>query len=451
MSFRDSARNPFTNDIDRLYNLRSESKGGSTTNIIGVNDITIPASPNYPSTDSGASTSYIVYLDYEIYRTSTNSTYFEVRNETQGVDLTIVDAEVALSNYTCKFNPTNTNVRNAIEFHVGSTSNVAGDTISYKAQSAGGLLNAATLNSLVKGVSSVVIASTITSNYGQINADIIVKSTEDVGAVLSTNIVDLNANGGGEIIMLEGIYNALSTSIGLLDNVNIRGVGWATKIKVSSSSVIPLFSNASTLVQCKLSDLEIDGQKSSFVSAMDCILLETSSNVTFDNLYIHDFVSDGIELDSTSFNLKINNCYIDNCADAISIDQDSSGVMITNNTLINGTNGIATDTRQYGLKIDGNTIKNNTSRGVFLRDAFGARVTNNTITGNSSAGIYVFNSTSCIIANNFCYNNESGSTSQILLDTSNLNIVGFNMTSTTSTINTNIDDKGANNQKVANI
>lgn len=132
MIYYDPAQNPLTNEIDRPYILRSDSKGGSTDNITGSTDVTIPASPNYPPSESGASTSYFCYLPMDTYRTSTNSTSFSVRNETQGVDLVIVEPSAALSNYTCKFYSTTSERRNVLEVHVGSTSNEAGDVLSYQ-------------------------------------------------------------------------------------------------------------------------------------------------------------------------------------------------------------------------------------------------------------------------------------------------------------------------------
>lgn len=137
LTYYESAKHPLGSTVVRPYHIRSESKGGSTSNVIGIDDVTVPASPNFPPTESGASTSYFIFLDWDIYKTSTNSTGFSVRNETQGVDLSIVDPSVGLSNYTCKLYSTISERRNVLEVHVGSTSNVASDTLSLEGYASG--------------------------------------------------------------------------------------------------------------------------------------------------------------------------------------------------------------------------------------------------------------------------------------------------------------------------
>lgn len=147
--YYDSAKNPQTNVVDRPYTIRSAGKGGSTTNTIGTTDVTIPSAPNFPSTDSGAtSTSYHIFLPFTIYKTSTNTTSFSVYNETQGRALTIVDQDASLTDYTCKFFSQDSERRNMLEVHVGSTSNEASDSLSWEGKADGSLIYAERLNNL---------------------------------------------------------------------------------------------------------------------------------------------------------------------------------------------------------------------------------------------------------------------------------------------------------------
>jgi len=459
MSFRDSARSPFTNDIVRLYNIRSESKGGSTTNTIGVNDITIPASPNFPSSDSGASTSYIVYLDYEIYRTSTNSTYFEVRNETQGVDLVIVDADVALSNYTCKFNPTNTNVRNAIEFNVGVGSNSAEDIISFKAQSAGGVLNAATLNTFVKGVSSIVLATTQTADYGQINADLIIKSTENASSHINAFITQLSDNGGGELKLLEGQYNS-TTEIVMKSNVTLKGVGFGTHLVKNHSTIF--IEAVSTDINISIEDLQVDGNS----NAGDGINI-AGNRSEVKRCWIHDNTEDGIQLGSDWSNIDKNYIY-DNGDHGVNItgqynkiisnelnNNTLNGIYLANeNTVISNNNIFSNDDHGIGLisadkvTITGNDIYANSDNGIYIQsNVFRTTITGNSITDNSSYGIFVDSGQNINIMSNIIDNNDSDSTSQAFLNTNaDSCLVLGNITSTNAGVGSpKIDDQGNNN------
>jgi hypothetical protein len=115
------------------YMLRSTGKGGASgTTMIEVADVFVPSAANFPSTKVGTPTRYFIDLPYDAYRTTTNSSDFEVYNETQSRALSIVEATATLTNYTCKFFPVTSERRNLLEVHVGSTSNEASDQISYK-------------------------------------------------------------------------------------------------------------------------------------------------------------------------------------------------------------------------------------------------------------------------------------------------------------------------------
>lgn len=168
MTYYNSAVNPFTNVIDRPYSVRSESKGGSTDNVIGATDISISTAANYPPTESGTSTSFYVYMPMAAFYTSTNSSDFTVRNETQAFDLTIVDTTAVLTGRSCKFFTTDSRRSHIIEVDVSSTSNNEGDTLSYEGLFVGSVLRDSDINEM--SVNSLA-AGNLTINHAVIDTN----------------------------------------------------------------------------------------------------------------------------------------------------------------------------------------------------------------------------------------------------------------------------------------
>jgi len=170
MSYYTNSKNPYTNIIDRPYVLYSASQGGASSSsyILGTTDVTIPANPNYPPSESGASTSYFIFTRWDFYKTSTNSTQFYLYNETQSKVITVVDQDAVLSDYTGKFMGQGSEKRNVIECHVGTTSNQASDQISYKAVVTGSVFDAYEINNFE--VDTFIINSTsMTVNSSGLN------------------------------------------------------------------------------------------------------------------------------------------------------------------------------------------------------------------------------------------------------------------------------------------
>ena len=176
-TYFNSQKDPFDSDnIVRLLDIRSATKGGGSTNFLAVADLTVPTSPNYPSTTNGTANRYFIYLPYNLYRTSTNTTSFIVTNETQSKSITIIEPGATLTDYTCKLSPFNSDVLNVIEVHVGSTSNQAGDTLSYQAKAVGSGLNSTIIDNLeltTLQASSISVTNGIeSSTFTSSNVDI---------------------------------------------------------------------------------------------------------------------------------------------------------------------------------------------------------------------------------------------------------------------------------------
>jgi hypothetical protein len=205
-AYYDYSIDPVTNTV-YPYILRSLTKGGTTTNKIGVPDLTISAAANFPSTNTTSTPSrYFIELPMDVYYTSTNTSSFSVRNETQSRALTIVTPTATLSNYTCKFMNTGSERKSVLEVHVGSTSNQAGDSLSYEGYFAGSVLKSTvTDNFYISGLScnsTATIADLSVTNRLLVNGamsttvdtgGIAIKSTVSAASFLSVSNVNVTS------------------------------------------------------------------------------------------------------------------------------------------------------------------------------------------------------------------------------------------------------------------
>jgi hypothetical protein len=139
--FKDTAIDPATGTIPEYYKIRSTSKGGAGTGIIGVDDETVPSSATFPVVTP---TRYILYTDYDIdYNTVASGVRdFQITDETRSQVLLRVDSDVTPSTNQFRiFDPVN-GVANAIEVHVGVGSTQAGNTLSIEGYIKGGVIKA---------------------------------------------------------------------------------------------------------------------------------------------------------------------------------------------------------------------------------------------------------------------------------------------------------------------
>lgn len=167
-AYYDYSVDPVTNQIYPVI-LRSASKGGSTTNKIGVIDVNVPAAANFPSSFTTSTPSrYFVELPMDAYWTSTNTASFSVRNETQGRNLTVISPAASLTDYTCKFATTAAEKKSILEVHVGSTSNMANDTLSYEGYFAGTTLKSTIFDHVQMGSITFNSTATVEGNIYQV-------------------------------------------------------------------------------------------------------------------------------------------------------------------------------------------------------------------------------------------------------------------------------------------
>ena len=167
---------------------------------------------------------------------------------------------------------------------------------------------------------------------------------------------------GGEIVLLDGLYNLTSAILINKDGVTLSGNGSNTKL-------IRAFN-----------DDEYD-------EALQGLIIITNSFCTIKNLYIDD-----VKGNYTSY--RTINLY------------SGTNCIIANNTLISvGGDGIFVDSDNH--TIDNNSITNCGNSGIYLYKCNKSIVTNNKVTGSATYGIYASRIGDAAINNNICTGNSN--------------------------------------------
>ena len=227
---------------------------------------------------------------------------------------------------------------------------------------------------------------------------------------------------GGEIVILDGTYNITAKIDVTKDNVSIRGNGNATILKrMYNSSVDEGVITLTSRSRCKIANLQVDGNRSSYTKIYNHgIYLSGSSNNTITGNTCNNN-SSGIYLSSSSNNNNVtgNTCNNNRPSSGIRVHTSSNNNNVTGNTCNNNSRGIYLSGSSNNT-ITGNTCNNNNQGIDFYASS------NNTATGNAcnnnDSGIYLSDSSNNPVTGNTCNNNNQG----IILGNSRNNTVTGN-------------------------
>ena len=222
------------------------------------------------------------------------------------------------------------------------------------------------------------VIGTSTAGWTAADCDYLCDGTAD--QVEINNAITALPATGGEIVILDGTYNITAKIDVTKDNVSIRGNGNSTILKrMFDSSVKEGVITLTSRSGCKISNLQVDGNKVSY------------ANNTYNyGIYLYE---------SSNNTITGNTC--NNNGTGIYLGTSSNNT-ITGNTCNNTyNNGIYLYTSSNNT-ITGNTSNSNTSAGIYL----GTSSKNNTITGNTcnnnGTGIYLYESSNNTITGNTC-------------------------------------------------
>jgi len=157
-----------------------------------------------------------------------------------------------------------------------------------------------------------------------------------------------------------------------------------------------------------------------FVNNTQCIYLQTSShdNNISDNVFKNNF--EALRFYNSSFNVVMNNSFVDHISSSIVLWETSRYNIIHNNSIIDS-QGVMVKRWSNNNIISYNYINNYDESGIFIEYSSNNYVTNNEIT-NCEEGVFLSYSNGNNISDNLIYDNEIG----IYLDNSNDNSIYSN-------------------------
>jgi len=200
------------------------------------------------------------------------------------------------------------------------------------------------------------VIGTSTAGWTAADCDYLCDGTADQTEI-NAAITALPAT-GGEVVILDGTYNITAKINVAKNNVSIRGNGNATILKrMFNSSVAEGAITLTSRSGCKIADLQVDGNKTSYTNSNNYgIYLNTSSNNTVTGNTCNNNGT-GIYLTSSSNNT------------------------VTGNTCIRGT-GLTTDytASQHTIQLSGT---GNSYNLIAMNNCMGKAVTNGGGTGNT--------------------------------------------------------------------
>lgn len=243
---------------------------------------------------------------------------------------------------------------------------------------------------------------TSTAGWTAADCDYLCDGTDDQAEINAA--IQALPEGGGEIVILNGIYNITATISVNRDNVKLSGNGNATVLKRfwDSSEDEGVITLKSQNGGCLVSDLMVDGNMSDYDGFRNCgIYLDASSNNAITSNVVSNNISNGICIEGSSFNAIIGNVCNNNgtginfnvgsgnntaTGNICSNNHPSCGIYlfissennITGNICnSNHSDGIAVTTGSNNNTITGNTCNNNNSRGIQIS------ASNSTVAGNT--------------------------------------------------------------------
>ena len=269
--------------------------------------------------------------------------------------------------------------------------------------------------------------------------------------IINDAIAQVNAAGKGTVLLLPGVFN-ISNNILLRSNVELRGSGWTTKLRLvdeanlDNAGIIRSQGEAESrsdiaIYNATIADLQIDGNRSNQSniknkygiygnytdSLIENIYLKNipyygidphedpkngrpTTNLTIRNNLIENGGLDGITNDKVVNSLIEGNITINNDRHGINIITNAENNRYVNNISIgNGSNGITIQNGSRYIEITGNEVGENAGYGIYLDGEGNNHIQGNSVFLNGKGGILLKRSSGNAIADNLVLNNSQGS------------------------------------------
>lgn len=284
-NYRNWAIDPFATDTQYYIHVQSAHYSGTYDNLIAAE------SENFPPTSS---TRLFMDLPLAVDVSDLAGTMpVLIYDVTSASTLTRTGGAPGSGEYRVVTN-TDSKARQKLELHTSAL----GHTIGYDYYGLGGVLSEDDVNSLVKGVTTVVIASSDSSSVTGV--DFIIDTLDDAGVKI--NSIASGLSNGGTIKALAGTYN-VSTIITLDDDVNLIGEGNGTSF-VKSANIANVI-NISTKDNIIIRDLSVNGVKTTYTGTNYRNIVGNSVNTQ----YFHSVSSINADDDGFYDCIFLTNCF----------------------------------------------------------------------------------------------------------------------------------------------
>lgn len=237
---------------------------------------------------------------------------------------------------------------------------------------------------------------------------------------------------GGEVVLLDGIYNIASTILINKDNVTLSGNGANTKIVRAFNDDEYADQQGMVIVTnsfCTIKNLYFDGVKGSYTSNAIIGIHSGDNCIVADNTVVNSSC-DGIYVKGNFH--TIDNNIITGCDGNGLYLYSGNKYTVTNNKITGSTlygmylynvkdsaisNNVCMDNTDCGIKVywcdrctfTGNVLNNNKQCGLYLTRGEGNVISGNTFVGNSHYGVYLNSYSSyTIVMSNVFTDNTSG-------------------------------------------
>lgn len=390
---------PFDSDQTYPIHIQSAYYSGTIPNILA------PESVNFPDdTPTKAFLKLPYIIDVSALDGARPISLYDV---TDDAELTRVTGVPGSGEYRLVTN-TDSHARHVIQLHTDQLNHELG----FDLYALGSNLLSDDLNSILKGVSAIVIASENSSIFSKLNANLIIPNNDDDTASKIQSKIDefYDAGYGCNITFMEGDYYFRGSRIVLKSNTQLRCCGKVTFYRAVNALDSLIYIGDTGVENITIDGLKILGENGTYTAAgqhgIIIRLNETdgeTKNINIINCDIQENYGCGIFIDSPptgdSIVKKVNieNCIIDNNTTiGININKKVENVYIEKNRINNnGNRGINIYTadayvvQNHDVVIEKNIIQENGAEGLYAELLGRGKFLNNTITSNGGEGIEI--------------------------------------------------------------
>ena len=266
--------------------------------------------------------------------------------------------------------------------------------------------------------------------------------------IINDAIAQVKAAGKGTVLLLPGVFN-ISNNILLRSNVELKGSGWTTKLRLvdqaslDNAGIIRTQGETASrsdiaIYNAVIADLQIDGNRSNqsniknkygiygnYTDSLieniylkdisyygidpheDPITGRATTNLTIRNNLIENGGLDGITTDKVVNSLIEGNITINNDRHGINIITNAENNRYINNvSLGNGSNGITIQNGSRYIEITGNEVGENAEYGIYIDGEGENQIEGNSVVLNGKGGILLKQSSGNLITDNLVFNNS---------------------------------------------